>query len=215
MLPLVACSQQDLGFWEGTPEKLDGCKIWAIQTNDCEFCSSYVTYTDCYGNTKEYRITDGFVPDGRVYELCSMDRPVAMNNTPPFNGIASITQTGWCTDPRGTTWNFWWDEHYSTYDDVSDIKIYSADVNGTNRNLIYSNSNPVDIIDNPVQIVDSYGGQQYYVLSVTGKKPPFTFARLTLYVLPGYSYSLQWKDDVGFITKELVFEKRSFYIGTY
>lgn len=209
MLPLVACSQQDLGFWEGTPEKLDGCKIYSVVSRNTDPMLPFrLDIVDCYGN--EQRI-GGYQADGSTYTICSMETPVP--SSPIL--IQSITQTGWCTDPLGTTWNFWWDEHYSTYDDVSDIKIYSADVNGTNRNLIYSNSNPVDIIDNPVQIVDSYGGQQYYVLSVTGKKPPSTFAHLTLYVLPGYSYALQWKDDVGFITKELVFEKRSFYIGTY
>lgn len=213
MLPMLACSQNDLGFWEGTPEKLDGCKLWAIQTNDCEFCSSYVTYTDCYGNTKEYRATDGFVTDGRAYELCSMDRPVAMNNTPPFNGIASITQTGWCTDPIGSSFPFWIETTFPLHT-VKTIEILSSDDGGTNRNQVFLTNTVTDIAgyDNAVTINDPYVSQGFYVLRVTASSI-VSPGSLRIHIRPGDGQVLVFTNFNYDETKEIIIEKREFHLA--
>lgn len=215
MLPLVACSQgNDLGFWEGTPEKLKGCKLWTIQTNNCEFCTSYVTYTDCYGNSKEYRF---LTTDGRSYQLCSMDRPVAMNNNPPLVGIASITQTGWCTDPIGVVWEFWLESGGILTDAfpsfMSEVYIYSADVGGLNRNTIYSTTTPQDIAGsgNSVSINDTYTGQNYYVIRVRVRKSNVVGPGAQVWVRPGSGQSI-YVNNTSLEYKELIIEKREFYL---
>lgn len=205
MLPMLACSQNDLGFWEGTPEKLDGCKMFEIVKGvSSPPLPIVVTTIDCYGN--ERRLNIG-VADGATAWVCSMTTP---SNSPL---ISSITQTGWCTNPLGNIRVFWWEPHYGTYDDINAISIYSSDAGGANRNLLFQTSNPSSISGegNAAEIIDSYPSQEYYVVVVTGRK---SGSVNTVYVQPGYSYSIQFRENY-FETKEMVFAKRDFYLASY
>lgn len=208
VLPLLACSQgNDLGFWEGTPDKLNGCKLFTIVKRVGDPPLTVVTnITDCYGN--EQRISIG-VADGSSVTVCSMTTP----STSPL--IASVTQTGWCTDPVGPSFDFWLDgiEPCAAPVYIQSVSIYSADVGGSNRNLIYTNNSPAGITGqgNAATIFDSNTSQGYYVVVVSARKVTPN-QNTAIYINPGFSERLVF-DSESFQTKEIIIEKRAFYLN--
>lgn len=140
MLPFLGCSQ--IGFWDNTRPELPGCALYTIQTNNCEACFTRITYVDCRGNEQDIFVD----ADGSSFTVCSMSRPVALNNNPPLVGVASITHTGWCTDPIGFDYQFVFDVYGlgftrfwrgSENEGASGVAIFSVNSDG---------SNPVHII---------------------------------------------------------------------
>lgn len=210
VLPLMACSQSDdLGFWAGTPEKIPGCKQWVVKSRTTDPVNSFsLTIVDCYGN--EQRIGP-YLADGSTYIICSMDTPIpsiALN-------VQSITQTGWCTTPSSTSWPFWLDATQGIMTDViKTVQVYSSDINGTNRNLLYTTTNINSIIGqgNATTITDTYSSQNFYILRITARSYIYP-GSLRIYVRPGTSQSLVFTNFNSDETKEVVFEKKQFYIG--
>lgn len=208
--PLWGCSQ-DLGFWEGTPEQLDGCKNWRVRpTNESIPIAFFMTVTDCYGN--EYQ--KAFTANGQDQFICSMTEPTGGGAL-----VVSVTQTGNCTDPVGSLFDFWIEGGgaiAAPNELISEITIYSSDAGGANRNQVYTTTNTSAIVgeNNSAPVNDSFGGQAYYVLRVRARKNGSIGGDAHLYIRPGTSQSITLTNS-SFEYKELVFEKREFYLQMY
>lgn len=169
MLPFFGCSQ--IGFWDNPTPELPGCALYTIQTNNCEACFTRIAYVDCRGDEQDIFVDT----DGSSFTVCSMSRPAAINNTPPLVGVASITRTGWCTDPIGFDYQFIFDAHNHTYrsfwrgpynEGASGVAIFSVNSDG---------SSPVHIItvyrDIPetFQFNDTDPDKDYFRVDITAR----------------------------------------------
>jgi len=211
LAPVIGCSQ-DLGFWEGTPEQERGCKNWRIVTNSTSPLpiAFALNITDCWGNEK----STGYIfnSTGATYHVCSMTMPTGGSTL-----VQSITQDGWCTDPIGSSWDFWLESSGLILDPfpshMSEVYIYSADAGGTNRNLIYSTTTPQNIVgaNNSVTVNDTFAGQGYYVIRVRARRDGAVPIDAFVYVRPGTSQRIAFS-STSMEYKEIVVEKREFYL---